>query len=304
MVSKTKHEGDTTIVASVTSVNELKKRFVSLIIMKGNEMGKQFKIKRKNLIIGRTSSADIILKDKQISRSHAEIRSIYLPQQHETLYKIVDLNSTNHVYVNRKKISEHTLNNGDKIKVGDTTLKFSIQDEIEAKYHSAIQKKIEYDNLTALLTYDFFKSALEWDIDNAREHKNKFSIIMMDLDNFKKVNDIHGHLMGSYVLSEVGNLIRNNLRQFDISARYGGEEFIAYLPETKQNGAKTVAERLRAAIEKNIFSYNNVDLHITISMGISEFPKNGKKLDKLVNAADEVLYKAKKDGKNRVYLAV
>jgi len=304
MVSKTTHEGDTTIVASATSVNELKKHFANLIIMKGNDLGKSFKIKRKNLIIGRTSSADIILKDKQISRSHAEIRPIYVPREQKTVYKIVDLNSTNHVYVNRNKISEHILNNDDKIKVGDTILKFSIQDEIEAKYHSDIQKKIKHDNLTALLTYDSFKSALVWEIDNAKKQKKIFSIIMMDLDNFKKVNDVHGHSMGSYVLTEVGSLIQKTFRQFDISARYGGEEFITYLPETPQNGAKIVAERLREAIEKNVFSYNNVDLHITISMGISEFPRNGEKLNKLVDAADEMLYKAKKDGKNRVYLAV
>lgn len=295
------YEDDVTIICSTASINELKRTFASLIVMKGNDIGKQFKIKRDNLVIGRTASADIMLKDKQVSRSHAEIRTLFDPREQETRYKIVDLNSTNHVYVNTRKVTEHLLKHDDKIQIGDTILKFSIQDEIEAKYHSAIQKKIEYDDLTALLTYESFKSALVWEIDNAREHKNRFCIIMMDLDNFKKVNDVHGHLTGSYVLSEIGQLIRNRLRPFDISARYGGEEFIAYLPETGLEEAKAEAENLRTAIAENVFSYENTKLQITISMGISEYPQNGKALDQLVAAADEVLYKAKKDGKNRVY---
>ncbi len=303
MAPDTTFESDATIICPKADFNDMKKSFANLIVMKGNDLGKQFKIKRDNLIIGRTASADIMLKDKQISRSHAEVRAIYLPQQQETLYKIVDLGSTNHVYVNSVQITEHRLEQDDKIQIGDTILKFSIQDEIEAKYHSAIQKKIEYDDLTSLLTYESFRSALVWEIDNAKEHKQHFTIIMMDLDNFKKVNDTHGHLMGSYVLSEIGSLIRKKLRQFDISARYGGEEFVSYLPETSHSEAFIAAERLRIAIEKNVFSYNNIKLNITISMGISEFPKNGKKLDKLVAAADEVLYKAKQEGKNRVYLA-
>jgi len=302
MTPHTPYADDVTIICSTTSYNDLKKTFASLIVMRGNDIGKQFKIKRQNLVIGRIPSAGIMLKDKQISRSHAEIRPLFVPREQETVYKIVDLNSTNHLYVNGHKVREHVLRHDDKIRIGDTILKFSIQDEIEAKYHSAIQKKIEYDDLTSLLTYESFTSAMSWEIDNAREHRNKFCVIMMDLDDFKKVNDNHGHLMGSYVLSEIGHLIKNSLRQFDISARYGGEEFIAYLPETGREESETAAERLRAAIEKNIFSYQGDSLHITISMGISEFPENGRKLNALIAAADKALYKAKKDGKNRICL--
>ena len=126
---------------------------------------------------------------------------------------------------------------------------------------------------------------------------------MMDLDDFKKMNDSYGHLAGSFVLREIGELIRTKFRQFDVSARYGGEEFVAFLPETDAQEAFTASERVRVLIEKGVFLHHERDLRITISMGISHFPDDGLELEQLIQTADERLYRAKREGKNRICTA-
>jgi diguanylate cyclase (GGDEF)-like protein len=194
------------------------------------------------------------------------------------------------------------LSNDDKIQLGDTIIKFEIQDKIDSKFHADIQRKLQYDDLTALLTYESFKDAMSWEIETARARSKPFVLLMMDLDDFKKVNDTCGHLTGSFILQEIGKLINDNLRFFDISSRYGGEEFISCLPDTNKQEAFHAAERLRKTIADNVFIHNNKKISITISIGVSQFPNNGLTLEELVRSADEMLYKAKREGKNRVSL--
>jgi diguanylate cyclase (GGDEF)-like protein len=243
-----------------------------------------------------------MLRDKRISRSHAKIDLQYELQKQKPSYCIVDLGSTNHVYVNGKQIQSHMLSNDDKIQLGDTIIKFEIQDKIDSKFHADIQRKLKYDDLTALLTYESFKDAMGGEIENARARSKPFVLLMMDLDDFKKVNDTHGHLTGSFILQEIGKIINDNLRFFDISARYGGEEFISCLPDTNKQEAFHAAERLRKTIAESVFVHNNKKISITISIGVSQFPDNGVTLEELVRTADEMLYKAKREGKNRVSL--
>ena len=294
-------DSNPTIVGTKADIESLGKTFASLVIVQGNEIGKQFIIRRNNIVIGRTSDADFMVKDNRISRSHAKISVVYVPEKKVCHHNLVDLVSTNHVYVNGKQIKEHLLENGDKIQIGDTILKFAIQDIVDAKFHADIQRKIEYDDLTSLLTYESFKTAISWELENSRD-KNRFSLLMMDLDDFKKVNDTYGHLTGSFILKEIGRIINHGTRQFDVSARYGGEEFISFLPDTRKHEAFCAAERLRKAIAGHIFAYDDREARITISIGISEFPEDGSTLDKLVQMADLMLYKAKQDGKNLVHV--
>jgi two-component system cell cycle response regulator len=270
--------------------------------VQGSEIGKQFLIRRNRSIIGRSDSADIAIRDKRISRAHARIDVQYMPQEQQTLYSIVDLGSTNHVYVNGMQIQSHMLSNDDKIQLGDTIIKFEIQDKIDSKFHADIQRKLKYDALTALLTYESFKDAVNGEIENARARSKTFVLLMMDLDNFKRVNDTYGHLAGSFILQEIGKLIYSNLRFFDISARYGGEEFISCLPDTTEHEAFHAAERLRRSIAEKVFIHNNNEIKITISIGVSQFPDDGLILEELVRSADERLYRAKREGKNRVCL--
>jgi diguanylate cyclase (GGDEF)-like protein len=302
MGSPKEEDFDATIIGTRAETESLRKSVASLVIVHGADIGKQFLIRRNGLVIGRSDSADIMIRDKRISRAHARINVQYEMQKKNTTYSIFDLESTNHVYVNGEQIQSHVLSNDDKIQLGDTIIKFEIQDKIDSKFHEDIQRKLKYDDLTALLTYDSFKDAMSWEIENAQAKNKPFVLLMMDLDNFKKVNDTYGHLTGSFILQEIGKIINDNLRFFDVSARYGGEEFISCLPDTNKQEAFHAAERLRNTIAESVFVHNNKKINITISIGVSQFPDNGVTLEELIRIADEMLYKAKREGKNRVIL--
>jgi len=163
------------------------------------------------------------------------------------------------------------------------------------------------ENLTAVLettagslTLEFFRTALSWELERRASAVKGCAVIMMDLDDFKRTNDTYGHLAGSFVLQEVGRIIDKNFRAFDVSARYGGEEFVAFLPETDAEEALTAAERVRELIDQRTFAHHGRDIRITISMGISHFPDEGIDLESLITVADERLYRAKREGKNRI----
>jgi two-component system cell cycle response regulator len=303
MVPSKESNLDETIIITKADVKGLRKSVASLVIVKGNDIGNQFFIRRNSLVIGRSESADIVIRDKRISRFHAKIDVTYIPQEKRASYTISDLGSTNHVYVNGQKVQSRQIENDDKIQLGKTILKFEIQDKIDSKFHADIQRKVKYDGLTSLLTYESFKDAVNWEITNAGARNRKLVLLMMDLDNFKKVNDTYGHLTGSFILKEIGRLINDNLRLFDISARYGGEEFVSCLPDTDKREAFHAAERLRNIIADNVFVHDNKRVKITISIGLSQFPDNGLTLEELVRSSDEMLYRAKSDGKNRVVVA-
>ena len=126
------------------------------------------------------------------------------------------------------------------------------------------------------------------------------SFLMLDVDHFKKINDQYGHLVGDQVLSRIGTIVRENIREIDIAGRFGGEEFGIVLPETNMGGACFVAERLRAAVENVTIAAYDTKLKVTISLGVSNFPLNGQDVEELIEKADLALYKAKKNGRNKV----
>jgi diguanylate cyclase (GGDEF)-like protein len=132
--------------------------------------------------------------------------------------------------------------------------------------------------------------------------ENEMSLVLADIDNFKKFNDFYGHQAGDYVLREVASLCSGVIREYDLIARYGGEEFVFILPETGQADALIVAEKIRVAVEQHPFSYEGDDYRVTSSFGVSVFNGTGKptKKTELIDQADKALYLAKKKGRNRV----
>ncbi len=182
-------------------------------------------------------------------------------------------------------------------------LKFVLLDQIEATFHAEIRNRITYDQLTGLLTKESLFLALETELERCLRYEYPLAVLMMDLDHFKSVNDGHGHLMGSHVLAEVGRLIRESIRDADVSGRYGGEEFTSYLAETGVEGAIVAAERIRSAIEAHRFTLDRVTIDVRISIGIATAPEHGRDVKTLVKAADEALYQAKETGRNRVCVA-
>jgi len=159
------------------------------------------------------------------------------------------------------------------------------------------------DGLTGLYNHRFFRTKLEEEVERGRRYGHPFSLIMIDVDNFKTYNDLNGHLAGDSVLRELGCLLKLNLRSSDSVARYGGEEFVVLLSETDKQSALSMAERLRAAVQDHSFPFRERQPGgmLTISLGVASFPLDATYPDELVKKADAALYLAKSAGKNRVH---
>ena len=157
------------------------------------------------------------------------------------------------------------------------------------------------DALTGLYNHGFFLQALKREVLRARRHELVLSVVIVDLDDFKAINDSRGHLEGDRVLMKAASLISESLREIDIAARYGGEEFAVILPDTARAGAYVVADRIRRRIESH-FARRRGAPRVTLSGGVASYPDDAADSEGLVRRADEGLYRSKADGKNRVTL--
>jgi diguanylate cyclase (GGDEF)-like protein len=155
--------------------------------------------------------------------------------------------------------------------------------------------------LTGLLNRHSWNNAVETELYRLARHKRSGSVIYMDLDYFKKVNDVYGHAAGDAVLKTVGTILKAGVRRPDLVGRYGGEEFVLFLPESDAEGGAEVAERLRADLEAAVIESGGKRILITGSFGVSgSLITEGLNLEILVNQADKALYEAKNSGRNRV----
>ncbi len=157
------------------------------------------------------------------------------------------------------------------------------------------------DGMTKLYIYRHFCTLLENEIRRCERYKRNMSLLMMDIDNFKKINDTYGHLMGDTILRRLAAVLQETIRNIDIPARYGGEEFVVILPETSKEDACVIAQRIRKNIAKIKVSINERDtLSPTVSIGVAQFLTDGKDPRELINASDTALYHSKHNGKNCV----
>ena len=159
------------------------------------------------------------------------------------------------------------------------------------------------DGLTKLYIHRHFYYLLETEMKRVQRYRHVLSLIMMDIDNFKKVNDTYGHLAGDVVLKEIAATIQKTIRHVDVPARYGGEEFTIILPETALLNAAIIAERLRQRISEIEVKVNDeVTIKPTVSIGIAEFPNASDDIKQLIDCADKALYASKESGKNCIHL--
>jgi len=170
-----------------------------------------------------------------------------------------------------------------------------------AELHKKTEELTIIDELTETYNYRYFIHKLQEEKRRAMRYNLPLSLIMIDIDWFKKLNDTYGHEAGNFVLKKLSGIIKQCIRDVDIFARYGGEEFIVILPQTPQKEATIIGERIREQVEKEVFEPNKkVKLKITVSVGVSSFPENGKSQEELVSVADQALYRAKGEGRNLV----
>jgi diguanylate cyclase (GGDEF)-like protein len=168
--------------------------------------------------------------------------------------------------------------------------------------NEALWDKATHDGLTGVYNYRYLEEALSLEVVRSARSRHPFSVVMMDLDSFKKLNDAHGHQVGDSVLRGVAEILLARLRKSDLVARYGGEEFVALLPETTADDGLKVAEELRAAIAGHRFpdAEGRPRVVATASFGVSMFPDDGTEPSILVRKADQALYAAKEAGRNCV----
>jgi len=163
-----------------------------------------------------------------------------------------------------------------------------------------IRKLSLIDGLTQLYQRRYFLVCLEEELQRAKTYKRYFAVLMLDIDDFKQYNDRYGHLIGDFILREIGVIIHDTMRQNDLAGRYGGEEFIFFLPNTGQKGAASMANRLLSKIAAHTFRAYGLNLNVTVSIGTAIYPEHAGTMDGLIRYADKQLYRAKADGKNCV----
>ena len=269
-----------------------------LIVLAGSNVGEMYRLDEGESFVGRGQQASIRLNDDGISRKHARI----FQAGGEVL--IEDMKSANGTVVNGVPVSMQLLKDGDKIRLGSTTiLKFTYNDHLDESFQQQMYEAALRDGLTKAFNKKYFLDRLETEIAYARRHQAHLSLLMFDVDHFKRVNDSHGHLAGDYVLQRLAKVAAATVRTEDVFARYGGEEFGVICRGVTLASAGILAERLRATVEATVFDHEGTRLPITISVGVAGHPEvqieNGAQL---IAAADAALYEAKRGGRNRVLL--
>lgn len=160
------------------------------------------------------------------------------------------------------------------------------------------------DDLTKLYNYRYLMQFLEAEVKRCLRYKKKVSLLFIDIDGFKRINDAFGHIVGSQALAELGQVFRRILRETDVVGRYGGDEFVIVLPETPLNGAMVIAERIRKKVEDYEFVAQNVTVRLTVSLGVANCPKHTLTAEGLIKKADAAMYRAKELSKNSIKVAV
>jgi diguanylate cyclase (GGDEF)-like protein len=294
-------------VTSITSAADLQRELASirtgrthayLVVLAGSNVGEMYKLDTNETVIGRSPQATIRLGDEGISRRHARV----VVQGEQVMLE--DLGSANGTSVNGERTSTMQLKDGDKIRLGSTTiLKFTYHDKLDESFQQQMYEAALRDGLTKAFNKKYFSDRLDTEFAYARRHKTILSILMMDVDFFKKINDTHGHLAGDHVLVKVARAAQSAIRTEDVFARYGGEEFGVICRGIPLANAAVLGERLRSTIEAANIEWEGKRVPVTVSIGVAALPETMCETSaQLVEAADQALYEAKRSGRNRVRL--
>ena len=292
---------DTLIRESKTlklKLQEARKSEACLVIVLGKPLGKRFALNSKTMVIGRGSECQIPMLDSSLSRAHAQV----LKKDNGRFY-LNDLHSTNGTYLNDQKLTPGKaveVKDGDFLKTGNVIFKFIGRGKIDNVFHKDILNLATRDDLTGTLNRQSLMSALEERFHKARMSKKPLSAIVIDLDQFKSVNDTFGHAAGDFVLKETAKVAQGIIRGDDFIGRFGGDEFMVVLSGTSLTNACIVAERIRAKIENHSFTYGGNRISVTVSLGVSSLDDSIQSIGKFFERADGAQYNAKKNGGNQV----
>ncbi len=274
--------------------------FILIAHPEGKRLGSRFRLAPgRSLEVGRDPQCGISVPEVlSISRRHAQLRFV------GRSVTLEDLGSTNGTYVNGQLIRERAvLRSGDRFQVAAVHFKFLHEKDVEHAYYEAISDLVTRDGLTEVFNKRKFEEEAEREVARALRYGRPLSLVLIDLDDFKEVNDGYGHLCGDFVLKQVVNVVREVARQEQVVARVGGDEFAVLSPETDLDGAQTLAERIRERVAGLNYSYCDYRINVTCSFGVARLEPAMKRHQDLYAAADEALYTSKRAGRNRVSVA-
>jgi len=267
-----------------------------LIVVSGMLLGQQIELGDRPVIIGRSSDCALAMPHPSVSRQHCRI------WREDDRYLIEDLGSTNRTYLNGKAITRAELRDGDQISVGNNAIKFFTSTSVEANYHEELIDLAIYDSLTGFYNRRRFRAMLDEEL-GAAKTSAPLSVLLMDLDHFKQINDRFGHLVGDQVLSVVAQVMREHAPTDAAIGRLGGEEFALAVHGKTRTEAVALAETLRAAVSSRPIETRDERLQVTISIGVAQSGVDGDTPSDLLRRADERMYAAKQAGRNRVCAA-
>lgn len=195
----------------------------------------------------------------------------------------------------------YKLKDGDYLRIGNCIYRFLMGGNVETEYHEEIYRLTIIDALTDIHNKRYFLEFLDRELSRSSRYDRPLSLVMIDIDRFKLINEELGHLGGDFTLRELAARIKGNIRKEELFARYGGEEFAVVLPETTSQGAANLADRLLKVVNQQTFQYEDRTYNVTISAGVvTTQGEKGITTVELIRRADEKLYQAKRDGRNRV----
>ncbi len=282
-------------------LDEAKKAPPAIVLLSGPSgiMGKSWSLEKDQMTIGRDLTCDIQMEEKGLSKKHA-----MLSVSTDSLVTITDLGSTNGTEVSSVRLEPNApllLNNNDRVKLGNVIFKFLSQGNIESLTAASLYDKSTLDGLTQILNKQAVMGQLDDAFKKAKLTETNLSVIVFDLDFFKKVNDSYGHQAGDYVLRELSSVVKNQLiRSGDSFGRYGGEEFVIVLFGSPLQRSCEIAERIRTTVERHHFEFDQKTLSITVSLGVACIDPSMTAPGQLFAKADQAAYVSKNAGRNRV----
>ena len=271
-----------------------------LTVLSGVNAGQVFTLDRDENSLGRSKDADVHVDGVGISRRHARI--VRTGDGHHVLE---DLDASNGVFVNGRRVQRVKLGSGDRVQLGPAVvLRFALVHADEKALAYQLYEGSTRDALTRTYNRRYLNERLAEEVSYARRHGTRLGLILFDLDHFKRTNELHGHLAGDMVLRIVAAHLERIVGQEDVLARYGGEEFAAIVRGIEHKNIGILAERLRRAAGSLSIPWESTLLQVTISVGVASLDECAVNTtpEALVQLADERLYRAKADGRNRVCL--
>src|SRR5580765_6156126 len=231
-----------------------------LVVMAGSNVGEMYKLDKVQLVIGRGDKAGLRLTDDGISRDHARI----VREAGQLILE--DMGSTNGTFCNGSRVTRQALAEGDKILLGSATiLKFSYHDKLDEAFQRQMSESALRDGLTRAYNKRYFGERIESEMQYSLRHDSSpVSLIFLDIDHFKRINDVHGHQAGDHVLVQLGTLAMAMLGEDEVFARYGGEEFAIIARGMGPADAEVLAERFRATVDEHRFVFGDAPIPVTI----------------------------------------